>query len=79
MNVLPGVYIAAINEQIAEEKKTAALNAKMGIKKSGVIVGLEMAKTIVRRVYNGCQEDIFGQGDEIENPHTDRFIDQDRA
>jgi len=55
MNVLPGDYIAAIDAEIAEQKKTVALNEKMGIKDTGVILGLEIARRLISRTYRGKQ------------------------
>lgn len=55
MNVLPRHYINAIDRQIAEERETEQLNRKAGIRSTGAITGLEMAKTIIAKTYRSKQ------------------------
>jgi len=56
MNVNPGEYIKAIDAQLAEEREIERLNAKAGIRSTGVVLGLEMAKKIIERTWRGRQE-----------------------
>ena len=56
MNVKPADYTAAIERQLVEEREIERLNAKAGIKSTGVVLGLEMAKKIIERTWRWRQE-----------------------